>query len=251
MPILTGELAKRSNWRALLPQGSNLLVSLRQMDQAETAMVLHPVGTLRISQRAIPLDLTLDKIGNQAPSDANRFALDVSSTALAKSRTLQEQFAPAQFKNLDDATKLSQPAFVPQDSGIELSAKGNVYASGTAITRNVRYDLTIVDTKLRRVFRRFFTFNGVLFGHFLAGSAVARSPLSAFTQAQKQPLTEKVAVAAETFAVANVLDNTVFHPEAAAFTSQVAAQDYLARTLTASPEKGGTLHVIAQYEVAA
>jgi hypothetical protein len=251
MPILAGELQKRSNWRALLPQGSNLSVSLRQLDPEEAAIVLHPVGTLRISQRAIPLDLTLDKMGNQAPSDANRFALDVSSAGLAKSSTLKEQFAPAQFKNLDDATKLSQPAFVPQDSGIELSATGNLYASGTAITRNVRYDLTIIDTKLRRVFQRFFTFNGALFTHFLKGSAVARSPLSAFVQTQKQPFAEKVVIAAETFAVANVQDNTVFHPDAAAFTSQVAAHDYMARTVVASPEKAGTLHVIAQYEVAA
>ena len=32
MPILTGEFGKRSNWKALLPSGSNLLVSLRQLD---------------------------------------------------------------------------------------------------------------------------------------------------------------------------------------------------------------------------
>ena len=43
----------------------------------------------------------------------------------------------------------------------------------------------------------------------------------------------------------------MFHPEAAAFTSQAAAQDYLARTLTASPDQGGTLHVLPQFEVAA
>ena len=30
-------------------------------------LVLHPVGALRISQRAVPLDLTIDKVGNQQP----------------------------------------------------------------------------------------------------------------------------------------------------------------------------------------
>jgi hypothetical protein len=59
MPLLTAEFAKQSNWRTFLPAGSNLLVSLRQLDPSEAAFVLHPVGTLRVSQRLIPLDLTL------------------------------------------------------------------------------------------------------------------------------------------------------------------------------------------------
>jgi hypothetical protein len=75
MPLLTAEFGKQSNWRTFLPAGSNLLVSLRQLDPSEAAFVLHPVGTLRVSQRLIPLDLTLDKVGAQAPTDANRFAL--------------------------------------------------------------------------------------------------------------------------------------------------------------------------------
>src|SRR5262249_49573849 len=65
LQLLADELAKQSNWRAFLPPGSNLLVSLRQLDPAEAAFVLHPVGTLRVSQRHLPLDLTLDKIGLQ------------------------------------------------------------------------------------------------------------------------------------------------------------------------------------------
>ena len=44
MPILAGELGKRSNWKALLPPGSNLLVSLRKLDPDDAALVLHPVG---------------------------------------------------------------------------------------------------------------------------------------------------------------------------------------------------------------
>ena len=47
-----------------------------------------------------------------------------SGAGLGKTRDLQEPFAPAQFRNFDDATKLSQPAYVPQDSGIELAGGG-------------------------------------------------------------------------------------------------------------------------------
>jgi hypothetical protein len=71
LPLLTAELGKLTNWRALLPPGNTLLVSLRHLDAAEAALVLHPVGTLQISQRLVPLDLTLDTFGDQKPSDAN------------------------------------------------------------------------------------------------------------------------------------------------------------------------------------
>jgi hypothetical protein len=251
MPILSGELGKQSNWKAVLPSGSNLLVSLRQLDPAESTMVLHPVGTLQVSQRAIPLDMTLDKDGNQQPSDANYFTLAVTSGGLSKSQTLRESFAPAQFINMDDAAKLSQPAFVPMDSGIALSAAGNAYASGTAITRNVRYDLTVIDTKLRRVFRRFYVYTGSLFVHFLGGSSAARSTLSAHREQQSQPYTSHVGVNSESFAVALQSNNKVYSAGAASFSSQAAAQDYLSQTVAQNPGLGGTLHVLPQFEVAA
>ena len=250
MPVLSGEYTKQSNWRAVLPAGAHLNVVLRKLDPSETAMVLHPVGTLQISQRAIPLDLTLDKAGNQAPSDANRFSVAVASPSLVPVCTLQEQFAVAQFENLSDAQKLSQAAYSPLDSGLELAAAG-LYASGTAISDNVRYDLTIIDTKFRRLPLRFFVLLGSLFTHFLKGSSVARSNLSAYRQAQTQPWADKVAVKPEGFAVANLADNTVYHPEAASFTSQAAANDYLTRAVAQNPNLAGTVHVIPHFEVAA
>jgi hypothetical protein len=251
MPLLTAELGKQSNWRALLPSGNTLLVSLRHLDAAEAALLLHPVGMLQISQRLVPLDLTLDKFGNQKPSDANLFALDVTSPGLTKTRNLQEEFAPSQFQNLSDAQKLSQPGYVPLDSGIELAVGGVALASGTAITRNVRYDLTIIDTKLRRVFIRFFIFTGTLFRFLLNGSSVTRSPFSAYQQAQRQPFEGTVTVSPETFAVAFTATNKIYRPEAAAFTSQTAANDYVARTVANDPTLGGTLHALPQFELAA
>ncbi|MGH9496226.1 MAG: DUF6603 domain-containing protein [Candidatus Sulfotelmatobacter sp.] len=251
MPVLSGEFQKQSNWKAVLPNGSNLLVTLRQLDPAEGAMVLHPVGTLHVSQRAVPLDLTLDKDGNQPISDADYFTIDVTSGGLSKTQTLQEQFAPAQFRNMDDAAKLSQQAFVPMDSGIELSAAGNAYASGTAVTRNVRYDLTVIDIKLRRVFRRFYVYTGSLFAHFLTGSSVTRSAFSARRASQSQPYSDHVAVNPETFGVALQSNNQLYNALAGNFSSQAAAQEHLTRAVAQNPSLAGTLHVLPQFEVAA
>lgn len=251
LQLLVDELAKQSNWRAFLPPGSNLLVSLRQLDPTEAVFVLHPVGTLRVSQRHLPLDLTLDKIGLQKPSDADRFTLRVTSGGLGKAGDLQEQFAPAQFKDLDDAAKLSQPAYVPQDSGIELAVTGITYASGTAITRIVRYDVTIIDTKLRRSFRKFFIFAVGLFNHLLRGASVTRCDLSAFRRAQVNPFSESVTVMPETFAVVLRTNNTAFRSDARSFTSQAAANDFIARAVAADRTLDGTLHVLPQFEMAA
>ena len=250
MPLLTDEIGKLSNWRALMPPGNTLLVSLRQLDVAKAGLVLHPVGTLQISQRLVPLDLTLDKFGNQTPSDANRFALRVTSSGLTETRTLQEEFAPSQFQNFSDAQKLSQPAYVPLDGGIELAVGGVALASGIAITRNVRYDVTVIDTKLRRVFQRFVLFSGSLFRFFLNGATVARSPLSAAQFALRQPFKDAVTIAPESFAVAFAATNKPFQPGTATFASQAAANDYLARTVGSDPTLAGTLHILPQFEVA-
>jgi hypothetical protein len=250
MPILTAEFGKQSNWRAMLPAGSNLLVSLRALSPSESQLVLHPVGTLQVSQRAIPLDLTLDTVGNQKPDDANRFSVSVTSTDLVQTATLTEPFAPAQFKTADDATKLSQPAYVPQDSGIEMSAAGNEYGSGTAIVRIVRDDVTIIDTKLRRSSSKFTYYPGTLFQHGMRGNAAAKSTLSSVREQQTHPFDGSVQVSAETFAVARQSDNTVYQSGAGAFTSQASARDYIARAVAADPTLAGTLHVLPHFEVA-
>jgi Family of unknown function (DUF6603) len=250
MPILTAEFGKQSNWRALPPTGSNLLVSLRQLSASESQLVLHPVGTLQVSQRLIPLDLTLDTVGSQKPDDANRFSLSVSSPDLAKTATLTEPFAPSQFKTADDATKLSQPAYAPQDSGIEMSPAGQQYASATTIVRIVRDDVTIIDTKLRRSSSQFTYYPGTMFQHGLRGNAAARSTLSGAREQQTHPFDGSVQVSPETFAVARQADNTAYRPEAAAFTSQASARDYLNRAVAADPTLAGTLHVLPQFEVA-
>ena len=103
--------------------------------------MLHPVGSLQVSQRAVPLDLHLDKVGSQKPSDANQFSLEVTTTELSKTRNLTEPFAPAQFRDSDDAGKLSAPAYSPFDSGIELAPKGKTADSGAALTRTVHGQL--------------------------------------------------------------------------------------------------------------
>ncbi len=70
------------------PTGTSLLVSLRPIEATED-LILHPVGVLKVSQRAVPLDLELDKVGNQRPTDAKRFTIERARRRARQARRRQ------------------------------------------------------------------------------------------------------------------------------------------------------------------
>lgn len=244
MPLLKAEFDKLENWKAQLPVGNNLLVSLRTLDSTE--LVLHPVGTLSVSQRYIPLGLTLDKVGTQKPSDASVFT--VSVTGLDKKGDIDEAFAMAQYQDMDNATKLSRPSFEKENGGLEMAATGHLVASGKAVKRIVRYELIVIDTNYKRFIRRFFNFfSGALFTHFLKGNAVAKSSLSYKTKKQLQPFDDKIKVVQGAYAVANVMNNTSF--ASTIFNSEAQAREFMQQQVTANPNLHESLHVIPQHEL--
>jgi hypothetical protein len=246
--LLAGELAKRESWNAELPSQSSLLVTLRTVDVAAETLVLHPLGSLRVSQKAVPLELGITRVGAQRPQDANRFSLGVAGGGLAKVGDADERFAPAQFLDLDDAAKLSRPAFESMHGGVSLSVQGQSLASAHAVMRTVRYEEVVIDTSYRRFSRRFGRFAGVLFEHFLRGNSASLSPLAQRGRDERVPFTDVVAVQDAGYVVASTRDNT---PVAPAFGSDAAARDDLATRLAADPGLADELHVIPAFEAAA
>ena len=248
MPLLKAEFEKTDNWQALPPASSNLLVSLRKVDDAPNNLVLHPVGVLRLSQKAVPLDLSIDKVGNQKPNDAKRFTLTVAGGGLNKTKDTLESFAPAQFQNMDDAGKLSRPAFEPMHGGIEIGAQGQDMASAKVVKRIVRYEEIIIDNNFKRFVRRFRIFIGALFKHFLNGSAITQSTLSKHYRQQLEPFEEKIKVKPDSYTVAFNSNNAAFNATAS-FTSAAAAHDFLQQQAARDPNLTESLHVIPQHEV--
>src|SRR6185312_16342005 len=96
MPVFLAEINKQENWKALPPPSTNLMVTLRKLDPA--LLVLHPFGALTVSQRAIPLGLTIDKLGNKKPDDVNRVDIvgAASDGAQLPLKEADEQFAVGQ-----------------------------------------------------------------------------------------------------------------------------------------------------------
>lgn len=246
MPLITAEFEKLDNWTAEVPASNQLLVSLRKIESGE-ALILHPVGILRVNQRAIPLDLDLDKVGNQKPQDAKRLTVEVIDTGLAKVADTKEQFATAQYKNLSDANKLSAPSYEKQNAGIELSVSNQQPKSPAAVKRVVRYEQNIIDNNFVSLLIRFVAISAEFFNHFLGRNAASKSVLSANYKTQKAPIDQKVIVKEAGYVVASTMNNNP-HSEHAFFASHAQAQDFLRTQVSQSPELQDSLHVIPSTE---
>jgi hypothetical protein len=206
---------------------------------------------LRVSQRAVPLDLALDKVGNQKPNDVNRLTIAVSAGGLSKTADVVEQFAPAQFRDFDDAQKLSQPAYGPEHGGLDLSVAGQQLASSRMVRRVVRYEEIIIDTGYKRFARKFRKFAGSMFEFFLRGASVSKSELSQFEKKKLQPFADKIAVQPETYTVAFQATNQAYAADAVSFISAASAQDYLNSQIARDANLADALHVIPEFEKAA
>ncbi|MCI0390505.1 MAG: hypothetical protein MOB07_17310 [Acidobacteria bacterium] len=251
LSILQGEINKADNWRALLPASNNLLVSLRKMPTAEAALILHPLGVLEISQRALPLELKLDKVGTQKPSDVNRVSIAVTGGGLTQKDNAFAQFALAQYQNFSDSEKLSLPAFAHEKSGLKLSAAGAEVRSSQMVKRIVRYEEIIIDNNFKRFQRRFRGVFSTLFTMLLDGNAVSRAELSQSSKKRLQAFAEKIDVKSETYTVALQSNNTAFAADSISFHSEASARDYLNRKVAEDASLVDEIHVIPSFEMAA
>ena len=187
------EIDKIENWRALLPLGTTCSCRCGKFPPRKRRWCCIRLGTLRISQRALPLEIKLDKVGGQKPSGRqSSISGGRKGGGLAKKNDAFEPFAPAQFQNFSDADKLSKPAFAPEHSGLDLSAAGVEMRSSVMVKRIVRYEEIIIDSNFKRFQRRFRNYFGVLFNFFLNGAAVTRSNLSQAVQTKYKPFEEKI-----------------------------------------------------------
>jgi hypothetical protein len=251
MPIFLGEISKQENWKALPPPATNLLVSLRKVDPS--LLVLHPFGALTLSQRALPLNLNLDKVGSEKPSDVNR--VDIAGVASGGASLplaeASEEFAIAQYQNLSDQDKLSRPSYQQLKGGVVIGASDDMRTSKMT-RRNIGYNVTIIDKEPKRPFPkgRLFAEVSGLFHPFLTGNSASRSVLSNQVRSQLQPYgaSDKVAVGTEQYSVSNTGDNTPLN-SSSTFSSEAMARDYMQSQTAANPSLAGAVHVLPGSEV--
>ncbi|WP_328616159.1 hypothetical protein OHS18_05415 [Amycolatopsis sp. NBC_00355] len=267
LPLLAGEIGKLEGWDTRLPSGdSRTLVNLRQLPETGE-IVLHPLGTLFVRQRALPLGVRLDRVGGQKASDGKRFTVNpVGNTGLKRVSFTGDRFAMGQFQTLSDAAALSRPSYETQDAGLELTADAAL-ATARVVRRSARYELHLIDsaatprlTSLAVPQKRFHSVSGPVFDELTRGSSTSRAALSARQAAQKQPFAaqDTVRVTEQRFVVAYLKSNRqAFPPGSIArpgrttvttFRSRATAEDALADFVAADRGLDGLLHVIPAAE---
>jgi hypothetical protein len=250
--LLQEQLKNTKNWQSIAPDSNNLLVTLRELHEPaeddEDPLVLHPIGKLRASQRAIPLEIRIDKVGSQKPNDANKLELEATGSFVAVAKH-KENFARAQFQDMKDSKKLSSPAYEKEVGGLDLSVSDDQFKFGRIAVRHVRYELITIDTAYKRSKKRFFAWLPVLFAHFFANNAVHKSSISHKLKRELQPFDEKIKIYSGAYTVANNKDNKPINKKATNFTSFASAEEFMNEQIAKQQEMAENIHVIPNNEV--
>lgn len=246
---LTAALQDQNNWQAQNPTQLTGSVSMRSSAVAPGNVLIQPFGALSVKQNILPLEMAIDRFGAAKVIGTNQFRItQVTSngTTLNTDHT-REQFAPAQFKNMSDAEKLSAPSFEQLPAGVQAKAT-HLIKLDYVDTRDVEYEEIIIDKQGRRVPLGKSKIVFAQFAAFLQGNAMARSPLSV-TRKPDSPLgVPKVAVNAENYAVVNTSDLKLVHAQATA-SSFAEARNMMNEMLTSRPDLAGSIQIVPSYEV--
>jgi hypothetical protein len=234
------------NWRAVLPNGANQHVSLRELGPTG-ALVLHPFGALEINQKVAPLNIALQRFGSSRPERGSIFKLapvQINKAVVVTSSTT-EQFAPAQFFELSDAEKLSRPAFARYESGLLVGAD-DAPQTDFCRARDAQYEVIYLPE--RQPVSIFFKLFATLFNAFGLGNAAAQSPLSKQVQAPSAVAAEHVRLAEEQYAVVSTHDLTL-HAAPLIFASATAAHQAMATLVGAQPKLTGAIQVVPSTQI--
>ncbi len=251
MPIIAKELNNRQNWEAIAPAKRQLLVSLREIPEPgadqPNPIVLHPLGRIKITQRAVPFKRTIDKVGNQKPSDANHFDLVDLPNKFDWGVDVMESFAPGQYYNKKASDLLTEKATRKYTGGKYITAKDGGLRTAKMVVRHVRYELQTIDTAYKRGKKRLYRLLSGLFRVFLVNNAAAKCTLSNKQLIAKQPFVDKISALVGSYVVANTSNNTVYRVDAQ-FEHFSEAEAFVQNEIEANPDQAEQIHIIPASE---
>jgi hypothetical protein len=140
LPDLFKAFQNPQSWSAALPPATTVGVSLATPSPNNKLLCVHPMGTLQVKEKVVPLDLPITRYGNATPSDGTEFSIQSVqiNSVTENTQTIQDYFAPGQFLTLSDADKLSNPSFEQLDAGVIIGS--NAILNGQVSSRTVVYE---------------------------------------------------------------------------------------------------------------
>jgi hypothetical protein len=258
LPLLTQALDARDNWTEEKPADRHRLESLRALPTGASVPVrVHPVGTIAISQKVVPLGIAIDRIGAQRPADARTFALDqvtVNGDGQPAPPPAEESFAPAQFFDLTDADKLASPSFKTFPSGVRVGDADRM-RTGYAAAREVKYELKYIDSARDQRLGQpgtpgLFDVDVHAFNAWSLQGAIAKSELSFARRRKSTRAPAEVGVFQESFAIVKADSLTLFDADSL-MSSERAALQRRAALIAANPALRDALHIVPAFEMSA
>jgi hypothetical protein len=251
LPLLVAALENTSNWLAELPDRSRLSVTLNEISVSSGEIVAHPAGTLKVSQKVVPLEMTIETFGAQKPSDATRFEIDevTSGMTTLSISDVEEYFAPAQFESLSDSEKLSRNSFEKMTSGVTINASSDLQSS-KYLVRDVEYEQIIIDSTFTTRLVVLLAQSMKSFPYLLAGSSSAQATYSYAKTAPSSLAPDRLSISQEGFSVVGVEDLTLTD-EQSTLGSEAAASAYMNELIKKNPSLASEIQVVPNYEVAA
>jgi hypothetical protein len=239
---LAEAMTNPANWIPRLPPSTSQTVTLRRHSgEAQGALVVHPCGSLEVSQKIAPLGIAIQKFGATVPDKGSVFRIaDVKlGVDSAPTTPVREQFAPAQFFDMTDAEALSRASFDDFDAGLLIGGDAAGRADWMRI-RDVAYEVVYLPE--HQPVRVRFGMPDVLSRFSAAGAAAAISPLSRASTAPSA-LADRVSLRKERFAVASSDDLTLHAPDLL-FDTAIAADQALRRIKAQRPELSEAIVVV-------
>ncbi len=257
--LLTSEAGKRDNWAVQLPPGDQSYVTVATRE-GQTDPLAHPMASLTFTQRRVPLNRTLDKVGDAkiaGPRQVKISAVSFDGAPVPAARTAQrEQFAASQFFKMSDEDKLARPSFEAMDAGERFHFDD--FEFGPAQAAPVDWETRDLSPQpgglgnlgpLALMLQRDHVFaRAPQATHWLlATGAAARSPLRAVADRLPLDITPLVLADAPTMAVASrtQASATLAKPAAGAWAAQQALQAGAATAVQATQWQ-----VVEAYELA-
>ena len=152
LPLVIKALNDSNNWKGIIPENHFDLITLRKdIDIAEGEVLMAAFGTLTVSQKIVPLGITIERFGNNNPTGDKLFNIteiginNASGTTSLDTEKVKEDFVPSAYKEMSDADKLSSPSFEKLESGFK-AAGTEEPETQWGINRDVEYEVILSDT---------------------------------------------------------------------------------------------------------
>ncbi|RAJ81877.1 hypothetical protein CLV59_104102 [Chitinophaga dinghuensis] len=247
MPALVAALELPSNWTAEAPAARPSLVTIGKLNTAPGEIILQPYGTLKISQTVLPLNVVISQFGNGIPSDVKQVKitdLSIGNKSISMD-TVNDLFAPANFRKMSDADKLKAASFSMETSGVKFTDTSSGLNANYACNHDSNLNITVSDNDAPAS-PQSYAISQNTHRSMTKGGAIGKSPLSAL-YSQQQLENSVATVKEETFVLMNNNSRAAYTSAAFQGGSRIQAEDALATLLTANPGLKGLVSVVPAY----